>query len=122
MSKAIRCCLECGKPLAPRQSKNGPEPEYCSTVCRKTFNNRRATRGAVFYDLFMGVRYDRKNKAGDLALMSTIARVFYEEDAITRNGRKSWSAENPNSGSDTLTEVISRSEKAVREFRAVTNS
>ena len=42
-------CKECGKQFTPRQY-NG---EFCCTECRRDFNNRRATRGAMLYDLMM---------------------------------------------------------------------
>lgn len=44
-----RECLECGKIFEPRQHN----ADFCGSVCRKKFNNRRATRGAVLYDLAM---------------------------------------------------------------------
>jgi len=49
-------CAECGETFAAKRD----HANFCSTKCRKTWNNRRATRGAELYDLFMALRYDRK--------------------------------------------------------------
>jgi len=41
--------------------------KFCGTKCRKAFNNRRMSRGAIIYDLAMIYRKDRKPGAlGDL--------------------------------------------------------
>lgn len=42
-------CAECDKPFKGRSYVS----EFCSKECRHTFNNRRATRGALLYDLEM---------------------------------------------------------------------
>jgi len=42
-------CAECDKPFKGRSYVS----EFCSTPCRMKFNNRRATRGALLYDLVM---------------------------------------------------------------------
>lgn len=49
------CCPECNTTFG----KPARNTRFCSTVCRKTFNNRRATRGAALYDMMMTARYDR---------------------------------------------------------------
>lgn len=46
----MKCkCSECGKEFASRQYN----AEFCSGLCRNTFNNRRQQRGATLYDLEM---------------------------------------------------------------------
>jgi hypothetical protein len=66
--------------------------EFCGTPCRKNFNNRRATRGTMIYDMFMAIRYDRS--AATLlhawTLMCRMAREFRQEDIQQRESRKSW--------------------------------
>lgn len=42
-------CLECGKAFRKRQHN----ASFCGRTCRQVFNNRRATRGALLYDLTM---------------------------------------------------------------------
>ena len=55
-------CQECGEPFTAKKH----HAKFCSTSCRKTWNNRRAMRGAQLYDAVMAMRYDRK-KAKALA-------------------------------------------------------
>lgn len=42
-------CLECHGSYTSRQFSS----DFCCTACRRTFNNRRAQRGAALYDLIM---------------------------------------------------------------------
>lgn len=42
-------CAECGKAFR-RRAYNG---QFCGGTCRRVFNNRRAVRGAILYDLAM---------------------------------------------------------------------
>lgn len=51
-----RTCRECGKPLEASMKSNS---EFCCTGCRVGWRNRRMSRGADLYDLFMAMRYDR---------------------------------------------------------------
>jgi hypothetical protein len=84
-----RLCRECGTPLDGDATKR---KQYCGNACRKTFNNRRAERGALMYDLFMAVRYDR-SRAADLQLWSKLCRYAEdcrEKDVAERNGRASY--------------------------------
>ena len=75
----MRKCGECGigYPTKKKPSK------FCSTSCRKSWNNRRATRGALLYDAFMGMRYDRAAaaKAGiDYKFLCRVGEMFHNED------------------------------------------
>lgn len=88
-SKAQPCCKECGQALPPAKP-NAPHQRFCSAPCRKTFNNRRATRGAELLDYFMSVRYHRSTHSGGLAIMSQMAALWREEDNREREGRQSW--------------------------------
>ena len=88
-SKPRDCqCAECGKPYqsAKRQSR------FCSTLCRKSFNNRRAMRGAELYDLFMATRYERESAVskGVWTNMCKLAASWKQEDDRERAGRHSW--------------------------------
>jgi hypothetical protein len=84
----LTACLECGKSFG----RSNRVAEFCGTPCRKAWNNRRMTRGAEIYDLFMMTRYERgiATKYGLWALICALALRFYQEDARDRGGRRSW--------------------------------
>lgn len=65
---------------------------FCSTPCRKAFNNRRMVRGAELYDLFMCLRYERglAKLKGVWTLVCALALQYRIEDERERAGRKSW--------------------------------
>lgn len=83
-----RVCRECGASLSGRD----PRAEVCSVACRKSFNNRRMTRGAELYDLFMNLRYERglAKTFGLYRLMCRMAQAWREEDKRDRDGRASY--------------------------------
>jgi hypothetical protein len=83
-----RHCLECREPYASRRVK----AEFCGDRCRKLWNNRRMTRGAEIYDLFMALRFDRgiATALHVFTLVSRLARVFRDDDMARRDGRRSW--------------------------------
>ena len=88
MCKIKRQCDECGQEFIAKRA----DSYYCSTDCRKTFNNRRAMRGAVVYDLLMAMRYER-DLAKKLQLTWTVvcrlAEMYRRQDDV--EGRKrSW--------------------------------
>ena len=56
MSKLKKHCHECGAEYETVKH----DARFCGTKCRKSYNNRRAVRGAELYDLFMASRYDRE--------------------------------------------------------------
>jgi hypothetical protein len=82
-------CLECGEACA----STAANAEFCSTNCRKAWNNRRAMRGAELYDLVMVWRFDRARcKALRIwTLLCRMAALFREDDWNARGGRRSWS-------------------------------
>lgn len=82
-----RTCKECGERFL-----GGWLAEFCSSKCKNRFNNRRAQRGAVLYDLFMATRYqrDEAKDAGCWTFMCALAADWREEDRKERDGRKSW--------------------------------
>ena len=88
-----RVCRECGEPFLGRKA----HAAFCSTTCRKTWNNRRATRGAQLYDAVMAMRYDRE-KAKELGIDWTfvcrMAEMWNGEDdrrrAIEMTLRHKW--------------------------------
>ncbi len=86
MTKVI--CQECGQEFESVRD----HAAFCSAGCRKAFNNRRATRGAELYDMFMALRYERP-LAKALGIWSVICRaaeIWRDEDRGARAGRKSW--------------------------------
>lgn len=86
--KFSRQCADCGEAF----KTDRPEAKFCSTTCRKEYNNRRAVRGAELYDLMMTIRFDRK-LAQDEQLwthMCNLAAAYRNADKAKRNGRKSW--------------------------------
>jgi hypothetical protein len=81
-------CAECGQALG----EAGKPKLFCSSVCRQAFNNRRMQRGAMLYDLFMTMRYER-GRAKVLGIWAIVCRMAMEwrrEDDAKRGGRKSW--------------------------------
>lgn len=63
-------CRECGEPFDTKRT----DAYFCSTPCRKTFNNRKATRGAQMYDAAMQWRAER-GETGKIA-MSELCHVL----------------------------------------------
>ncbi|MFN8992630.1 MAG: transcriptional regulator [Pseudomonadota bacterium] len=81
-------CLECGAEFHPGRAGG----EFCCTPCRKAFNNRRMTRGALLYDLLMALRFERKEARllGVWQALCRLASDFREEDKRERDSRRSW--------------------------------
>lgn len=81
-------CRECGTGFQ-RYTRSD---NFCSTTCRRTFNNRRAMRGAELYDLFMVIRFDRPRAKllGLWTIVCYLAGMFRDEDNAERDGRPSW--------------------------------
>ena len=83
-----RTCTECGT----EHESTVRHADFCSPLCRKAFNNRRAVRGAKLYDLLMALRHER-GLARTLKVWSFICRLastYREEDCRERAGRHSW--------------------------------
>lgn len=83
-----RICLECGEQFQARDH----EAHYCTSACRKAFNNRRAVRGAELYDLYMAHRFERPEAQanGVFKAINRLASNWREQDRRERSGRKSW--------------------------------
>lgn len=87
-------CQECGNEF---QAKRGHQ-QFCCTACRKTWNNRRAVRGAELYDFVMNWRFERKETLRDgttvetaaRAMMGRLAEMYRESDRTRRSGRRSY--------------------------------
>jgi len=80
---ARQLCRECGAPASG---------QFCRTACKTAWNNRRRTRGAVLYDLFMAHRCERGATA-DANLWTLMCRLgtdWKTEDQKERGGRRSW--------------------------------
>lgn len=86
-------CLNCGVEFESARARG--TVFACSTACRKEFNNRRAIRGAEFYDLFMTIRYDRETatKRATWSKLCALAAHCRAEDERARAGRRSWQDE-----------------------------
>lgn len=89
-TKRICQCRECGIDLAPLGLRRGAV--FCKPEHRKAWNNRRMVRGAELYDLFMALRYDRKDaqQHGAWSVMTNLARAMRDSDNLLRDGRQSW--------------------------------
>lgn len=90
MAKVCKHCLECGTALEARKTK-GAELKFCSPAHRKTFNNRRMTRGGEMYDYVMSGRFERGTHAGIWReALTVMATHFRDKDKSERDGRQSW--------------------------------
>jgi len=80
-------CIECGSQFTKTRDH---EQFFCSNGCRTSHANRRKTRGADLYDLFMTMRYDRgvAKVLGVWAIMCRMAQAWNEEDVAA--GRRSF--------------------------------
>lgn len=85
-----RTCNECGETYTPRRC----DEFFCSTKCRKDFDNRAMVRGRDLYHLFMTLRYERGTAKllGVWAIVCRMAMEWRMEDERERSGRKSWMA------------------------------
>jgi endogenous inhibitor of DNA gyrase (YacG/DUF329 family) len=83
-----RCCAECGKEFQAKRV----EAEFCSSKCKGDFNNRRAARGAILYDLMMVNRNERglAKMKKVWFLVTRLLMYWREEDVRQRDGRRSW--------------------------------
>lgn len=83
-----RCCNECGASYTPHRC----DELFCSTKCRKDWNNRAMVRGAELYHFFMAHRYERDaaKEIGAMGFMTQIAQRWHDQDKTKRAGRKTW--------------------------------
>lgn len=78
-----KTCPECGTAVEGAKT-------FCSAPCRKAWNNRRMTRGAVLYDAFLALRYDR-GWAKTVGLWQLICRLVSEwKDIDEKAGRETF--------------------------------
>lgn len=84
-------CLECGRKFKPRGERLGT---FCRPQCVARHANRRKTRGAVLYDIFMESRFNRAVRTNDdrslISVMNGLASQWRQEDHESRHGRRSW--------------------------------
>jgi hypothetical protein len=82
-------CRECGEMIFAAQRGTR---EFCSSLCRSMFNNRRLRRGGQFYDLVMEWRFrmTADTPTGAQSLLCRMAAAFKAEDDRDRAGRQSW--------------------------------
>jgi hypothetical protein len=99
-----RTCRECGDLFLALKS----HAAFCSTKCRKTWNNRRATRGAQLYDAVMAMRYDRKAAAAagiDWTFVSRMVEMFNAEDQRDYRPARHAGAGRLHHGSEAMTDT-----------------
>lgn len=79
-----RVCQVCGEEFETARH----QARFCSEAHKVIFNNIRRTRGAVLYDFFMMLRYDRKaaEKLDLWSCMCALGFVWREED----KGKETW--------------------------------
>lgn len=77
-------CKECGGDFDSRQYN----ASFCSDGCKRTFNNRRAKRGAILYDLLMIETFDPKGfTANKLETRVELIARWREEGAAAKRSR-----------------------------------
>lgn len=105
-------CRECGEEFSDAREAT----VFCKSACRHAFNNRRAARGAVLYDLFMALRYDRgAAKAFKVySLMCALGKQYREEDLERRHGRPSWLEPQAALAKSGLSALVARAPTLVR--------
>lgn len=83
----LRQCHECAAEFTSAR----PDSLFCSTECRKEYNNRRATRGAEIYDLFRALRRDR-SRAKELNVWTAMCRIElrWQQEDEKRSGGKTY--------------------------------
>jgi len=86
-SPGRRVCRECGVAFPASGAR-----DFCRDVCRRSFHNRKAQRGAQLFDLVMALRFERKRakEFGAWSLMCRMASAFRQQDTSERAGRRSW--------------------------------
>lgn len=104
MTRRLTSCLECGKEFRPRQHN----AQFCAGPCRTVFNNRRAMRGVMLYDLTVAAatypgRADELNELRDQVL-----EAWREHDAA--KGRRRTTK--------TLWEILQGAQEVLRAIRS----
>ena len=81
-------CQECGAVvIKPKTSTRKITARFCSRKCRVAFDNRRATRGRLVYDLAMHWRKNRSDKDALSALCHQLG-IFIDTD--NSDGRETF--------------------------------
>ncbi len=87
MSTEQRTCDECGTVLQGTNTAGRRSiARFCGSMCKRKYNNRRATRGSMIYDLAMRWRKDRRKE--DLTNLCHQLGLFISQD--TADGRTSF--------------------------------
>jgi len=72
-----KCCADCGASFTSIK----PRAEFCGDKCRKTYNNRRAVRGAELYDVAMCWKDARTRYGDEEKAMILLLNKWKDEDA-----------------------------------------
>lgn len=81
----MRGCAECGKDLKARRANRA----FCGAACRRVFNNRRANRGSILYDLV--VIEDEGGEPGKQATERIAEMVAHWKEEDKRRKRSAMS-------------------------------
>lgn len=79
-------CKECGEGFTSRQYN----ADFCGSSCRKDFNNRRLTRGAMLYDVTMLMASPVVTAASQAQLkdrLEGMMQTWYREDETAKRSR-----------------------------------
>lgn len=81
-ARFIRTCAECGEEF-PAGVESA---EFCSQAHRLAYNNRRRDRGALLYDLYVHLRFNREAAAEKnlRTLVDRMVGIWVEEDRARR--------------------------------------
>lgn len=87
MGKKLHVCREC---LTPLEAGHKASRAFCSDTCKAKWNNRRKSRGADIYDLWMAMRYERDEakRLGVWKEMCRLSERWHDEDEAS--GVKSY--------------------------------
>jgi hypothetical protein len=83
----MTACLECSAPFTAYAKGRVPQ-RFCSPACKRKFNHRRESRGAMLYDLWRVFRRERA-LAVELGIQNEMNRLdlsWHDEDA----GKRTW--------------------------------
>lgn len=81
-------CMECGRAFASYAGHKAgrKKTKFCEARCRQKFHARRASRGAILYDIAMKMRKQRRK--GDFANLTHQIGLFLAADR--EDGRVSF--------------------------------
>ena len=80
-------CTECGTSFRSRQYGGS----FCGVKCRSAFNNRRAARGAMLYDLMMLDRHAGEgSRFEELGARVPVALAAFDAEDLAAGRKRTW--------------------------------